>query len=79
MSDKKITLLFIFLACFAGFFSNHFKNFLRFALPTILYIFPILTLSFCLKLKNKKKIFIDSLVTYILVWILVWTLLYNLT
>jgi hypothetical protein len=75
--SKKITLLFLILGCTAGFLSKYFEGFLFLFFSAISYILPASLFYFLSRLKNKKEILIDCLITFLLVWLLVWIVIYN--
>lgn len=76
--SQKITLIFSLLGCLAGILSNYINS-LTYSLiiSLIIYSIPSFFLFSSIKLRKRKSLISDSIITFILVWFFVWTLLYN--
>lgn len=78
-TDQTVTLVFSFLGLLLGFFSNLISHLmLAILIPLIVYIAVLYYFIKRSKVKKKRPIITNSIISYFLLWLIVWIFLFNL-
>ena len=81
--DQVITAAYLVLGIAFGIISNYFNKtigsfILAIILPMAVYLFSLYPLFTLVKLKKKKWLVQNSIITFFLVWFVVWIVVYNM-
>jgi len=77
--EKILVLAFTFLGLFTGIVSNYISEAsISILVALAIYCLSVFSMTKFVKEKKKKKLILNSFVTFILVWLVVWIFLFNL-